>query len=207
MGRITLFVMGTKHEKVNAVANFDAAIDFVLAHEGGLVDHPNDPGGITNFGVSLRALIDLGDMDFDLDRDGDLDAHDIRAFDVASATDFYRRHFWLSAYDQINSQSVATKLFDAAVNMGPRQAGKILQRALNDYCTFSPDDWPGALTIDGVVGQKTINRINALNGGRVTSFFVCALAKFYYDLVDAKPSRGVFLLGWLRRAYHKPEGE
>ena len=61
------------------------AIGFAMENEKGLVDHPNDPGGITNFGVSLRyakaqgAILSEGGkilLDFDLDNDGDVDADD-----------------------------------------------------------------------------------------------------------------------------------
>ena len=61
--------------------NFGGGIRQVLIHEGGYSDHPNDAGGVTKFGISLRYLRDAGHALGDVDRDGDIDADDIRALD------------------------------------------------------------------------------------------------------------------------------
>lgn len=188
---------------------FDRAFDFMIENEGGFVNHPNDPGGATNYGVSLRTLRQLGDMDFDLDGDGDIDVSDIRAMSLDDAKAFYRKHFWnaikytdtegVKHYlcEAIPEESFAIKVFDMAVNMGARQANRIVQHAVNAGYLSSPP-----LNVDGVFGVKTMQMV-----GHEPAFgnFMYRLraeqARFYYTLADQKPARAVFLLGWLRRAY------
>ena len=180
------------------MSSFVAAIDFVLKNEGGYVNHANDPGGATNFGVSLRALraLEGGNLaDWDKDGDGDIDAADMQLLTRKDAIQFYKKHFWNDHYKDINVQLVATKVFDMAVNVGQRQAGRILQRAIN---------WDGPVVhVDGIIGPATVRAVNSL-GPRLRKQLPAELAAFYFLLVDQKPARGTFLLGWLRRAYHMP---
>lgn len=180
------------------MSNFADAIPFVLKNEGGFVDHAADPGGATNFGVSLRTLTQLegNNLDeWDLDMDGDVDSDDMRLMTKALAREFYETHFWHPIYEKFERQSTATKFLDMAVNMGSRQAVKILQRACN---------WNMPMVkVDGYIGPKTISAANMM-GDTLSYFLPSEQARFYYSLVNQKPARGVFLLGWLRRAYHWP---
>ena len=186
------------------MARFSFAIEFVLRNEGGFINHPDDPGGATNYGVSLRTLRRLEGQivdEWDIDKDGDIDADDIRLMSRDQAVGFYQRHFWSPYFEQILDQAVATKIFDMAVNMGRRQAVRILQRARN---LIVPD-----LTVDGLIGPKTVSAVNEVPPGTgphlLHQLIQAEQARFYFNLVDHKPGRGVFLLGWLRRAYHWPD--
>jgi len=181
---------------------FDQAVAFVLAHEGGFVDHAADPGGATNFGVSLRfALADLakdadgdGWLDGDLDHDGDIDADDIRRMSAADAAEIYRRHWWdRYGYGRIADLAVAAKVFDLAVNMGSKQAHKCLQRAI--AACWCP------LQVDGVLGVQTIQFANQAQPDALLSALKDAAAGFYRDLIAAKPQLAVFERGWLNRAH------
>jgi len=179
-------------------STFKNAINFILNNEGGYVDHAADPGGATNFGISLRALSQLeGDRfdKWDLDFDGDIDADDMKLLTVDMAREFYETHFWHPIFEKLEQQSVATKLLDMCVNMGTRQGVKILQKACNWNMPM--------LHVDGYIGPKTIAVANSM-GETLEYFLPSEQAKFYFTLVDDKSSRGVFLLGWLRRAYHWP---
>lgn len=180
-------------------ASIDKAIGFVLEHEGGFVDHPNDPGGATNYGVSLRALLQLeghNKDEWDIDKDGDIDADDMKLITKDQATRFYRDHYWHWSYSLL-PQTVATKVFDMSVNMGPKQAGKILQRACNARLAKP-------LLVDGAVGPMTIKAAQKVKEPLLLYLLCAEQARFYFGLVDRRPSRGVFLLGWLRRAYSMP---
>lgn len=181
------------------MARFEDAIGNVLAHEGGYVDHPSDPGGATNFGVSLRYLQSLGDVDRDgqlegdFDRDGDVDADDIQRMTVDNAKGIYRDQWWdRHGYGAIASQDLATKVFDLAVNMGPRRAHRLLQAALNNL--------GHRLAQDGVLGPKTFAAIGRVEPDRLLGEFRCQAVEFYLDLIRRNPQREHFRRGWLRRA-------
>ena len=115
------------------MAKFKDAIGYVLDNEGGYSEHPSDPGGETFWGISLRYLKGTGEYG-DIDDDGDIDADDIRAMTMADAEGFYFRDFWTPLkLDKVESQAVATRVFDMAVNMGLRAAVKIAQKASNTF--------------------------------------------------------------------------
>jgi len=185
------------------VSDFNVAIPVILRHEGGWVNNKNDTGGATNFGVSLRWLLANGQIDNDHDgyldgdfnHDGIVDARDIAAMSVADATDIYRREWWdYFGYGNISSDAVASKVFDMAVNMGGKQAHKILQRALI-RCGIAP------LTVDGVLGNHTLASTNAVDQWRLLPALQNVQAEFYKGLVENNPGLAEFLTGWLRRAY------
>ena len=97
------------------MANFDLAIDFVLKHEGGYVDHKDDPGGSTNRGITFKEFVE---HHLDIDGDGDIDKDDVKLLPVNIAKDIYRSDYWTPVMQNLSSQKIATKLFDMTVNMG-----------------------------------------------------------------------------------------
>ncbi len=93
---------------------FDQCFDKLISHEGGYVNHPTDPGGETNYGISKRAYPSL----------------DIKALTLADAKAIYKRDYWDRAQcDQLPSQ-LSYLVFDAAVNSGIGQSIRFLQRAV-----------------------------------------------------------------------------
>lgn len=86
------------------MADFAHAIDNVLAHEGGFVDHESDPGGATNWGISSRFLAGVGD-----DRD-------VRNLSRADAIELYRVHFWERYRYEDLPDGISTKVFNISVN-------------------------------------------------------------------------------------------
>ncbi|PWR23371.1 glycoside hydrolase family 108 protein [Zavarzinia compransoris] len=180
---------------------FRSAVDFLLRHEGGLVNDPVDPGGITNFGVSLRFARAAGDLDgdgrldLDIDRDGDVDADDIRRMSRDDAAYVYWLHWW-NRYDYASLHlSIATKLLDLSVNMGATQAHKIVQRAAR---AMGPEY---RLTDDGQLGAKSRAVLSRLSNLDFLPAIRAEAAGFYRGLVIQRPASAKYLAGWLNRAY------
>jgi lysozyme family protein len=173
---------------------FDRAINILLLHEGKFCV---DEGGATNYGISLRYAKTVGDLDgdglldFDFDHDGDVDEIDIRNMDPATARRTYRNQWWDRYHYTEFPDSLATKMLDLSVNMGPPQAHKLLQRAIN-ACNHT-------ITVDGVLGPQTISAVNSIQEDILLSELRLAALAFYQYLMDKNPqSRKNH--GWLRRA-------
>ena len=163
------------------MATFERAIPTILTHEGGYVNHPSDPGGETNFGITKR----------------DHPGEDIRNMTRERAAQIYRADFWDALrLGEIVNEAVATKLMDMAVNMGPRTMGRLLQRALNYLLPGQP------VTVDGIVGGATIAAVNQVTDQDLLLETLRAYhALRYIELVEGPDGRyDVFSKGWLRRA-------
>jgi len=181
------------------MSTFERAIPTVLYHEGRYVDHPCDPGGATNFGISLRFLMQTGDLncdgwrDGDINQDGVINAEDIKALSEERATELYRIYFWIkNNYGEIEDQAIATKIFDLAVNMGSYSANKVAQQAVRAASGLS-------LATDGIMGSQTFRGINYCK----PNLLMVALkseAAGYYRSIRYNGSKD-FIKGWLNRAY------
>lgn len=191
----------------------ELAIANALAHEirpdgRAFVDHPSDPGGATKWGISLRFLSDLIESRgieasaFDYDRDGDVDIVDMRSLTLDQARALLWQEFWEPYRTAELPPAIAIKVFDMAVNMGQRQAVKLLQDALNGLLgsiRLKP------LTRDGVIGPKTIAAAVLLQENGADAYAILGrvrdhMESFYKDLVLANPKFESFINGWLKRA-------
>ena len=123
--------------------NFDSWLVDVLKHEGEFVDHPNDPGGATNKGVTIGTLRRLG---IDVDGDGDSDIVDLRALRVEHVARVYRLFYWDAVRGDLLPSGIDGMVADFAVNSGPSRAAEHLQRAV------------GAV-VDGDIGPKTLELV------------------------------------------------
>lgn len=91
--------------------NFDACLSFTLKYEGGYVNHPRDPGGPTNMGITQVTLSrELGRH---------ASATDVRALSPALAKAIYRKSYWAAIDGDTHEKGVDLMLFDICVNMGP----------------------------------------------------------------------------------------
>jgi len=181
---------------------FDKCFTYTMGMEGGekFTNDQDDPGGATKYGISLRFL--KGITEGDIDHDGDIDADDVKGLSWSSAKYLYEKHFWHPSFENLHPQ-LASKLFDMRVNMGPVQATKIIQEALNTinhfldmngYCdTVEP------LTVDGVMGPKTLRMTHECD--ELIKPLMYQAAQFYFNLADKRPASQKYLLGWLRRTY------
>lgn len=157
---------------------FDNAFDLLMELEGGFIEHKNDPGGATKYGISKRSHPDV----------------DIVNLTEVGAKAIYKEEYWPWYMDGVTDWSVAAEMFEQLVNMRPRTAVKIWQRALN---------YLGAeISVDGKFGPITLLNINrysrrmripllkALNGVQFVHFL---------KLVEGGKRFDTFARGWLRR--------
>lgn len=181
----------------------DFAIAVAVKNEGGLVNHPNDPGGITNHGVSLRHARNLGKIrgvraqqiiDLDLDQDGDIDADDIRLLTPEHAKAVYGEHFDHFHFGEINNLKIVTKFFDLSLPMGYGGSSRVVQRALR-ACRYDVKE-------DGFVGpisRRTLNEAIEWNDTATFVSIISEAAGYFRDLDSPD-----FEEGWLKRAYQWP---
>lgn len=154
--------------------NFEAALKKVLVHEGGFSDHPKDPGGATNLGVTLRTWQAWLRRPVTVEQ--------LKRLTPADVAPMYKRKFWDVASCDSLPAGLDYVVFDFAVNAGPGRAVKTLQTAV------------GA-TPDGVIGPKTLAAINAVGVEKAIERFAEERLKFYKSL----PTFDTFGRGWTRR--------
>jgi lysozyme family protein len=160
---------------------FRAAVERTLQFEGSYVDDPADPGGATKYGISKRFLDGIGD-----------NRHP-RDLTIEDARQLYLKHFWeANGYDKIADPILAGKVFDLAVNMGPRQAHILLQRALR--ASSRP------VAEDGKLGPLTLAAVNAAQPMCLLAALRSEAAGFYRTLAATK-GMDRFLRGWVGRGY------
>ena len=103
-------------------SNFRRALSRVLKHEGGYVDHPRDPGGATNKGVTIttfrRYVKPKGTK------------ADLRAITEEQVATVYYKHYWAAVHANELPAGVDYAVFDLAVNSGPSRAARFLQRVV-----------------------------------------------------------------------------
>lgn len=150
--------------------NFDAAFHRLLGHEGGFVDHPSDPGGATNWGVTQAVA-----------RANGYKGH-MRDFPVDMAKAIYWRQYWVPIKADDLPPAIRYAVFDAAVNSGAKQAVKWLQRAIG-------------VNDDGVVGPQTMTFARAANPDFVLRRMLGDRLQFMTDLKTWQ----AFGRGWARR--------
>lgn len=184
------------------MAKFEDALPTIFLHEGRYVDHKDDPGGATNYGISLRFLKTVGDIDKDgwpdgdINKDGTINTEDIKLLKIDQAANIYRVMFWEKyGYEQIGDQDIATKTIDLAINIGSTGAHKIVQRAVRSAIGLR-------LPEDGILGIKSFTAINMCEPKQLLSA-IKSEAAGYYRSIKYKGSQN-FLTGWLNRAYASP---
>jgi lysozyme family protein len=157
---------------------YDRAFDELMKAEGGYVNDPADLGGETKYGISKRSYPNL----------------DIKNITLDQAKAIYYEDFWLkNKCNVIYGYGLAEKLFSISVNMGCKQAGILLQRALRTLGV--------KLTEDGVIGPMTTAAMLRVDYASLLAALKSEAAGYYRLIANSIPSQNKFLLGWLNRAY------
>ena len=115
--------------------NYTKCLETILHHEGGYVNHPKDPGGETNLGVTKRVYEEWG---------GDKAMKDLFVEDVAP---IYKKNYW----DKLKGDNLPDGLdlcvFDFGVNAGPGRSAKYLQKMIGTVA-------------DGGIGPNTLKKVD-----------------------------------------------
>lgn len=128
-------------------ATYRPSLQLVLAHEGGYVNHPADPGGATNKGVTQRVYDNYR-------RRKGLALRSVRYIENHEVEEIYRTGYWNEVKGDDLPAGLDYAVFDYGVNSGISKAGKDLQRTLNANANFFGVS--GQLKVDGVIGDATI---------------------------------------------------
>jgi lysozyme family protein len=173
------------------MADFTQAFQLVIANEGGYGNDPDDPGGETYKGVARKIFskwdgwikIDLlkrqSGFPGNLDKDAELQQ---------DVEDFYRVNFWNKVKgDDISNQKVAESIFDFGVNAGIGTSASLAQLVVD-------------ADTDGVIGQESINKINAFNTDHFLAAFTVAKIARYVNIVKKRPTSRKYFYGWVLRS-------
>lgn len=165
---------------------FARALAWIFQAEGYLSDDPDDAGGITKYGISLRWL--RSHPEGDVNGDGIVDADDIRALTPVQAADFYFTGFWQASRADQMPGKIALAVFDFAVNAGVDRAAMVLQQSLR-------------VKADGIIGPVTLAALRAADQDELLADYLGRRALFYHDIVTANTRHARFLRGWLNRLF------
>lgn len=186
--------------------------DEIVAREGGYVNDPDDPGGATNFGVTIHTMRRLG---LDLDGDGQVTAEDVRRLGRDQARAIFVKHYFEGPGIATLPEVLQPSVFDMYVNAGAN-AVRLLQRLLNRM--------GHNLAVDGVIGPKTAAAAAAAAQaapGHIADAYGIERRNYYYRIGDSRPASRKYATtragtkgGWIRRAeefisptYHLTEAE
>jgi len=153
--------------------------DEIVAREGGYVNDPDDPGGATNFGVTIGTMQRLG---IDLTGDGKVTVADVKRLTQAQARDIFVRHYFDEPRIAELPAIIQASVFDMYVNAGSN-AVRILQQLLNDMGQ--------RVALDGRIGPQTVAAANVAAAAaphHLADAYGIARRNYYYALADRRPA-------------------
>ena len=159
---------------------FAEALPFVLRWEGGFVDHPADPGGATNKGVT-QAVYDAWRSQQGQPQ------RSVRQIEDEEAHAIYESGYWKPARCPVLDQPLDVVQFDTAVNMGVGRAVRFLQQAV------------GAVPVDGNFGTGTQRCVADCDPGQALVAYCDTREAYYRNLVVKNHKLAVFQKGWMNR--------
>lgn len=154
--------------------NFEKCLDMLLVHEGGFVNHPRDPGGMTNLGVTKKV--------FEKWVGREVSEQEMRDLTPADVAPIYKKNYWDKVKGDQLPSGVDWAAFDWAVNSGSGRPAKAIQRCV------------GA-TADGAIGPKTLASVAEHDPEKIIHYVHDIRQKFYQGL----KTFDTFGKGWTRR--------
>jgi lysozyme family protein len=154
--------------------NLLPAMTALLKHEGGFINHPQDPGGMTNLGVTQRVWEEwVGHP---------VDEKEMRSLTPEKVAPMYKQKYWDKIRGDDLPSGVDMAVFDCCVNSGPGRAAKMLQRVLG-------------LTEDGAIGPNTLFKALSIDSSKLIADYNAARLAFLQSL----PTWATFGKGWSNR--------
>jgi lysozyme family protein len=156
--------------------NFDKALAAVLHHEGGFVNHPSDPGGMTNLGCTKAVWEEWVKHP--------VDEKAMRALTPADVAPLYKAKYWDKIKGDELPAGVDYVVFDASINSGPGRAAKWLQECVGSAA-------------DGVIGHGTLQAVAAHDPAEIVDLYQAKRLRF----LQALNTWATFGKGWERRVH------
>ena len=151
--------------------NFQACLKLLLKHEGGYVNNSKDPGGMTNLGVTK--------LTWEMWTGHPVSEKEMRNLTPELVAPMYKRKYWDKVSGDLLPSGVDHAVFDFAVNSGPGQASKVLQRVLG-------------LKDDGFIGPQTLTKVVSMDSSKLIADYNAARLAF----LQALPTWADFGNGW-----------
>lgn len=158
--------------------NYEKCLETILHHEGGYVNHPADPGGMTNLGVTKRVYEEWVGRE--------VDEAEMRALTPEDVAPLYKKNYWDKVFGDELPEGLDLCMFDFAVNAGKSRSVKFIQNVVGTVA-------------DGGMGPNTMKKINEYvdtNGIEQTIKEFQKERQNYYQLLDTFETFG---RGWTRR--------
>ena len=159
----------------------------IIKLEGGYVDHPNDHGGPTKYGITIGTLSNY--------RARLCTPLDVMELSINEAEEIYYDSYYIKTGINKLPEIFQHFVLDSAINHGQKRAIRMLQLEFIEQ---------GIPTVaDGIIGKNTIaccREASAKMGQRFINGLVERRMKFYQSIVHRNPDQKVFLSGWLNRA-------
>ena len=167
-----------------AAKNYEKCLEMILHHEGGYVNHPEDPGGITNLGVTKRVYEDWVGYS--------VSEHTMQNLTEEDVAPIYRKNYW----DRIKADDMPSGLdlcvFDFGVNAGTGRAAKYLQRMIGT-------------TPDGGIGPMTLKALDEYIENKDVSTAIAEYQHRRQTYYEGLKHFGTFGRGWTRRVTETTE--
>lgn len=153
---------------------FESCVNIVLQKEGGFVNHSADPGGATNYGITIKVLSEY--------RKTKVSVEDVQRLSIGEAKQIYFKNYWKPIQGDQLPIGVNLSVFDFAVNAGVSRAAKTLQKIVN-------------VQQDGIIGLVTLKAVQTFDVEDMIKRLAAERVLFYRSL----KTFSVFGKGWLRR--------
>lgn len=160
------------------IGNFKECLDLVLKSEGGFVNHPSDPGGMTNLGVTKRVWQEYTGHE--------ADEKEMRSLTPEKVAPLYEQKYWRPCYGEVLPRGLDFVVFSMGVNAGPGRSVKLLQQSLG-------------CVPDGIIGPRTRELISSSNTATLIAKFSETRREYYRAL----KTFSTFGKGWLNRVDHE----